>query len=83
MSSAAFPALAGVSSIGFVSTNSKKHLQSLSAKGFDFVYYEKKGHIFFDANGSKEGFGDSSEGGLFAILKGKPELTAEDFILLS
>ena len=83
MSSAAFPALAGVSSIDFVSTNSKKDLQSLSAKGFDFVYYEKKGHTFFDANGSKEGSGDTSEGGLFAILKGKPELTAEDFILLS
>ena len=46
MSSAAFPALASVSSIDFVSTNSKKDLQSLSAKGFDFVYYEKKGTYF-------------------------------------
>ena len=82
MSSAAFPGLAGVSSIDFVSTNSKKDLQSLSAKGFDFVCYEKK-VTYFLMQMDQKSFGDSSEGGLFAILKGKPELTSEDFILLS
>ena len=54
------------------------------AKGdYDFVYFEKKGRLYFDGNGSGKNWGDRDEGGLVAILKGKPELTAENFTLLA
>ena len=43
----------------------------------------KKGYLYFDGNGSDKNWGDSNEGCLVAILKGKPELTADDFTLLS
>jgi len=79
----AFPALQGASAISFVSTNNKKDLKSLGKQDYDFVYFEKKGKLYFDGNGSDKKWGDSSEGGLVAILKGRPELTQEDFTLLA
>ena len=79
----AFPALQDASDIKFTSTNKKKDLKSLGKQDYDFVYFEKKGKLYFDGNGSDKKWGDSSEGGLVAILKGKPELTQEDFTLLA
>ena len=69
--------------IGFASAASKKYLKSLSKQNYDFVYFEKKGRLYFDGNGSEKGWGDALEGGLVAVLKGKPELTADDFTLLA
>ena len=37
----------------------------------------------FDGKGSEKDWGDSLEGGLVAVLKGKPELTADDFTVLA
>ena len=82
ISAVAFPGLDGESKIEFASTNSKKKLKQLSKKSLDFVYFEKKGQLYYDGNGSDKKWGDSNEGGLVAILKGKPELTIDDFILL-
>lgn len=79
----AFPALQGASAISFVSTKNKKDLKLLGMQDYDFVYFEKKGKLYFDGNGSDKKWGDSGEGGLVAILKGKPELTQEDFTLLA
>ena len=79
----AFPGLKGVSAIRFASTKSKKELKQLSKDDYDFVYFEKKGRLYFDGNGAEKNWGNSSEGGLVAILKGKPELTAEDITLLA
>ena len=81
--SVAFPDLKGVSEIRFASTKSKKKLKKFSKEAYDFVYFEKKGHLYFDGNGSGKYWGDANEGGLVAILKGKPELTLEDFTLLA
>ena len=82
----AFPALQDAaeqrSDIKFASTNKKKELKLLGKQDYDFVYFEKKGKLYFDGNGTDKKWGDSSEGGLVAILKGKPELTQEDFYLL-
>ena len=39
----------------------------------DFLYDQKKGSLYFNENGADKGFGD---GGIIAILKGAPELTA-------
>ena len=83
VSSVAFPGLEGASEISFVSTKSKKELKLLSKQDYDFVYFEKKGRLYFDGNGSDKNWGDSEEGGLVAILKGKPELAADDFTFLA
>jgi len=82
ISAVAFPELDGESKIEFASTNSKKELKQLSNKSLDFVYFEKKGQLYYDGNGSYKKWGESNEGGLVAILKGKPELTMDDFTLL-
>ncbi|RNC87407.1 MAG: hypothetical protein ED554_12190 [Synechococcus sp. YX04-3] len=79
----AFPALEGVSAIRFASTKSNKELKQLSKEDYDFVYFEKKGRLYFDGNGAEKNWGNSDEGGLVAILKGKPELTVEDITLLA
>ena len=79
----AFPALQGASEINFASTNKKKVLKQLSKQDYDFVYFEKKGRLYFDGNGSGKYWGATNEGGLVAMLKGKPELTLEDFTLFA
>ena len=73
----------GASEINFVSTKSKKELMQLSKEDYDFVYFEKRGRLYFDGNGSDKNWGNINEGGLVAILKGKPLLTAEDITLLA
>lgn len=83
VSAVAFPGLRGVSDISFASTKSKKELKQLSKDDYDFVYFEKKGRLYFDGNGSDKKWGNSDEGGLVAILKGQPELTVEDITLLA
>ena len=59
--------------------NSKFIKKKLARKDFDFLYDEKKGGLYFNENGADKGFGD---GGIIAILKGAPGLTAGnlDFI---
>ena len=79
----AFPGLQDVSGISFASTKRKKKLKQLSKDDYDFVYFAKKGRLYFDGNGSEKNWGNSDEGGLVAILKGKPELTVEDITLLA
>ena len=79
----AFPALQGVSHISFASTRRKKELKQLSKLDYDFVYFEKKGSLYFNGNMLEKNWGNSSEGGLVAILKGNPVLTAEDITLLA
>jgi len=63
--------------ISFTTADSKQNLKSLSKKDYDFVYFQKKGRLFWDSNGDTKNWGNSSEGGLIAILKGSPELSAE------
>ena len=66
----------------FVSADSKKELKQLSRQDYNFVYYEKKGRLYYDGNGSMKNWGNEDEGGLVAILKGKPSLTSDDFVFL-
>ena len=46
---------------------------------FDFLYDKKKGSLYFNENASDKGFGD---GGIIAILKGAPELSASNLELV-
>jgi len=60
----------------FASGKNKKTVKKkLVKQDFDFLYDEKKGGLYFNENGSDKGFGD---GGIIAILKGAPDLTAEN-----
>ena len=49
----------------------------------DVVYFESKGQLFLNENGSKKGWGKKKVGGLLAKFKGKPELNADQFAGLS
>jgi hypothetical protein len=55
--------------------NKKAVKKKLAIQDFDFLYDEKKGGLYFNENGSDKGFGD---GGIIAILKGAPDLTAKN-----
>ena len=57
----------------------KKALKKASKTNNPFVYYEKKGFLYFNENGKESGWGD---GGLLAVLEGKPELGASDFTIV-
>ena len=50
-------------------------MKGLSRQGLDFFYDEKKGDLYFNENGAGKCFGD---GGIIAILKGAPDLTASN-----
>ena len=64
------------SSATFTAGKNKKVVKKKLAKqDFDFLYDEKKGGLYFNENGSDKGFG---EGGIIAILKGAPDLTASN-----
>ena len=64
------------SSATFTSGKNKKEVKKKFAKqDFDFLYEQKKGGLYFNENGADKGFGD---GGIIAILKGAPDLTADN-----
>ena len=66
----------GVDSVAtFAAGKNKKAIKKLAKQDFDFLYDEKKGGLYFNENGSGKGFGD---GGIIAILKGAPDLTASN-----
>ena len=64
------------SSATFTVEKNKKQVKiKLAKQDFDFLYDEKKGGLYFNENCSDKGFGD---GGIVAILKGGPDLTASN-----
>ena len=64
------------SSATFASGANKKEVKKVLAKqDVDFFYDQKKGGLYFNENGEEKGFGD---GGIIAILKGAPDLTADN-----
>ena len=67
----------------FAIASSKKELKALMKSDADVVYYEKKGKLYLNDNGTANGWGAKKVGGLVAAFKGKPELTADNFEELS
>ena len=51
-------------------------------ENIDLIYFEKKGQLFLNANGAERGFGNKQEGGLLAVLKGGPSLTAANIEII-
>ena len=72
-------ALGNVSSIDqldFKTVRSKKRLKKVSQKGFDLIYFQPKGMLYYDQNSESKGFG---KGGLMAILSDAPKLSQDCF----
>ena len=70
-------AFQGLSEINLVTVSSNRQLKAQQTQPSNFIYYEAKGQLYFDQNESDKGYG--KEGGLFAILKGGPDLTESSF----
>ena len=62
-----------------VGKNLKAVKKKLAKQDYDFIYDQKKGGLYFNENQSDNGFG---EGGIIAILKGGPDLTADNVIFI-
>ena len=67
---------------GFAKTKSKSKLNKLAKSDVDLIYFQKKGFLYVNGNSEDKGFGDPDEGGLLAVLKGKPSLKAGDIQLI-
>jgi hypothetical protein len=63
----------GVSRGKFAIAKDTKNLNKLLVSDTNFIYNQPKGELIFNANGVQSGFGEN--GGVFAILVGKPSLT--------
>ena len=77
LSTDAFP---GLSEINLVTVSSKRQLKAQRQESSNLIYFEAKGQLYFDQNNDQNGFGE--DGGLFAILKGGPDLTESAFRIL-
>ena len=58
----------------FLSVKRKADFNAAMKTESEFVYWSAKGGLYFNANGADQGAGN---GGLFALLSGKPALTVE------
>ena len=55
----------------------------MSRQDYDLVYYEKKGFIYYDGNGSQKNWGKKEDGGIFAKVDKGLELIIDDFVFYS
>jgi subtilisin family serine protease/Ca2+-binding RTX toxin-like protein len=69
----------GVSQIKFKSVTGKREVKRMGRSNKNFIYDDKNGMLYFDANGKKDGFGP---GGEFAQLLGAPEIGKTDLIVV-
>lgn len=73
-------ALPGLKDPTFATASSKRDLKALAKEVVDLIYFEKKGQLFYNANDDGRGMGD---GGLFAILRNKPDLSQDDLAFMA
>jgi len=72
-------AFGGLSRIKFKSISGKRQLRREGRTKKDIIYDNRKGMIYYDANGKQSGWGD---GGEFAKLLGAPTIGKNDFSLI-
>ena len=72
-------AFGGVTKIKFTTVTGKKEAKQAGKSKSNFIYDDKKGMLYYDANGKKNNFGD---GGEFAQLLGSPDISKSDFIVM-
>ena len=63
--------------IDLVTVSSNHQLKKQQSQSSRFIYFEPKGQLYFDRNGDQPGYGQNA--GLFAVLKGGPDLTESNF----
>ena len=83
ISAAACPSLQGADEITFATARTAKEVKRLSRQDINFVYFQNRGRLFFNGNGATKGWGEPDEGGIFAFMHKRPELSADDFTLLA
>ncbi|MEC8215272.1 MAG: ELWxxDGT repeat protein, partial [Cyanobacteriota bacterium] len=66
--------------IDLVTVSSNRQLKAQQSQPSQFIYFEPKGQLYFDRNDEQTGYGKNA--GLFAVLKGGPDLTESDFKLI-
>jgi Ca2+-binding RTX toxin-like protein len=69
----------GLSRIRFTVVTGAKEARLASATNKNFIYDDKKGRLYYDANGKKNGWGN---GGEFAQLLGAPTIGAGDLVVV-
>ena len=65
---------------GLVFASFKKRSKSTSRSNADLVYVQHTGNIFYNPNGSSNGWGQKFGGGLVANFSNQPELSINNFI---
>ena len=66
--------------MSFETALKRKQLKQLASSSDSMILYmQKSGKLYYNENGSEDGFG---VGGVFAKLKGAPELGASDFTIV-
>jgi len=60
---------------------SKKELKQLAKDDHELIYFEPKGELYVDGNGSDKGFGGKSDGGLIAELPNNTILSEENILI--
>ena len=70
----------GLNDIDLVTVTSKTQLATQSNNSTALIYFEPRGKLYFNQNGDASGYGE--DGGLFAILKGGPDLSESAFRIL-
>ena len=78
-----YSALPSPKAVSFESASSRKELKKLAKEEVDLIYFEDKGQLYLNANGTDRGFGNKDVGGLLAVLKGGPSLTLTAIDILS
>jgi hypothetical protein len=72
-------AFEGVDRVRFKVVSGKRDARKAGRSNKNFVYDDKSGMLYYDANGNKKGWGD---GGAFAKLLGVPDIERSDFAIL-
>lgn len=68
-------------SIGYAER--KKDLKPLYRDGYDFIYFQSKGKLYYDSNGNEAGLGKKGDcGGLLVKLLGNPEIYDSHLIVI-
>ena len=69
-----------LTNINLATVSTKRQLKTEQEQTSNIIYFEPKGQLYFDRNDDQPGYGKNA--GLFAILKGGPDLTESDFKII-
>jgi hypothetical protein len=69
-----------VDRVRFKVVSGRREAREAGRSNKNFVYDDKNGMLYYDANGKEKGWGD---GGAFAKLLGVPDVERSDFVILS